>query len=174
MAPLPGRVSGVLFLGCLLKAGILTEPANAQSHPSLEAARCLRDAGEYSAAIDTLEILTYSVHTELVWLEFQKRLAQIDSIIRSVGEAYEHVIIGGDFNTESGHYVQIVDELFEGAGFTRATKDVGPTAKADPFGLISLRFDHIFTKGMTVVDRGKIEGMEASDHLPIWADLKLE
>ena len=110
----------------------------------------------------------------MVWLEFQKRIAQVDSVIRSAGDAYEHVVIGGDFNTESGQYVNVVDDLFEGAGFVRASKDVGPTAKADPLGLVSLRFDHIYTKGMTVVDKGKVDDAEASDHLPIWAELKME
>jgi len=130
------------------------------------------------AAVGTIEIgefevLTYSVHIEMVWLEFQKRIAQVDSVIRSVGDTYEHIIIGGDFNTESGHYVQVVDDLFEQSGFTRASKGIGPTAKADPLGLVSLRFDHIFTKGMTVVDKGRVTDAKASDHVPIWVELEL-
>jgi endonuclease/exonuclease/phosphatase family metal-dependent hydrolase len=133
-----------------------------------------RIAAVATIEIGEFEVLTYSVHIEMVWLEFQKRIAQVDSVIRSVGDAYEHVIVGGDFNTESGHYVQVVDDHFEGAGFTRATEGVGPTVKADPFGLVSLRFDHIFTKGMTVVDKGHVTYAQASDHLPIWVELKLE
>jgi len=133
-----------------------------------------RVAAIATIAIDDYEILTYSVHTEMVWLALPERIAQVDSVVKSVSEIYSHVIIGGDFNTESDYYVGVADELFEGAGFIRASKGLGPTSKADPLGLVDLRFDHIFTRGMSVLDKGKVDDMQASDHLPIWVELKLE
>jgi endonuclease/exonuclease/phosphatase family metal-dependent hydrolase len=133
-----------------------------------------RVAAIATIAIGDYEILTYSVHTEMLWLALPERIAQVDSVVKSVSEIYSHVIIGGDFNTESAYYVGIADELFEGAGFIRASKGVGPTSKADPIGLVDLRLDHIFVKGMSVLDKGKVEDMKASDHLPIWVELKLD
>ncbi len=133
-----------------------------------------RVAAVATIAIEDYEVLTYSVHTEMVWLALDERIAQVDSVIRSVSEIYPHVIIGGDFNTESDYYVGVAEDLFEGAGFIRASRGVGPTAKAGPAGLFDLRFDHIFVRGMEVLDRGKVEDIQASDHMPIWVELKLE
>jgi len=133
-----------------------------------------RIAAVATIAIEEYEILTYSVHTEMAWLALDERIAQVDSIMRSVAEIYPHVVIGGDFNTESAYYVGVAEDLFDGAGFVRASKGVGPTAKADPIGLVDLRFDHIFARGFSVLDKGKVDGMQASDHLPIWVELKLE
>jgi endonuclease/exonuclease/phosphatase family metal-dependent hydrolase len=131
-----------------------------------------RIAAVATIAIGEYEILTYSVHTEMVWLALDRRIAQVDSVIRSVSETYPLVIIGGDFNTESDYYVRVAEDLFSGAGFVRASKGVGPTAKAGPAGFFDLRFDHIFVRGMEVLDRGKVKDIEASDHLPIWVELK--
>jgi endonuclease/exonuclease/phosphatase family metal-dependent hydrolase len=133
-----------------------------------------RIAAVATIAIDEYEILTYSVHTEMVWLALDERIAQVDSIMRSVSKNYPHVVIGGDFNTESDYYVRVAEDLFAGAGFTHASKGVGPTAKAGPAGLMDLRFDHIFTRGFSVLDKGKVDDMKASDHLPIWVELKVE
>jgi endonuclease/exonuclease/phosphatase family metal-dependent hydrolase len=131
-----------------------------------------RIAAVATIAIDRYEILTYSVHTEMVWLALDRRIAQVDSVIRSVSEIYPHVVIGGDFNTESDHYVRVAEDLFAGAGFVRASKGVGPTARGAPAGLVDLRFDHVFTRGFSVLDRGKARDSKASDHLPIWVELK--
>ncbi|MFC1799773.1 endonuclease/exonuclease/phosphatase family protein [Candidatus Eisenbacteria bacterium] len=133
-----------------------------------------RIAAVATIAIDKYEILTYSVHTEMVWLALDERIAQVDSVIRSVSEIYSHVIIGGDFNTESDYYVGVAEDLFEGAGFIRASRGVGPTSKTGPAGLVDLRLDHIFTRGFSVLDKGKVDDMQASDHLPIWVKLKIE
>jgi endonuclease/exonuclease/phosphatase family metal-dependent hydrolase len=133
-----------------------------------------RIAAIATIAIEQYEILAYSVHTEMVWLALDRRIAQVDSVIRSVSEIYPHVIIGGDFNTESDYYVGVAEDLFAGAGFVRASKGVGPTAKAGPTGLLDLRFDHIFTRGFSVMDKGKAKDVRASDHLPIWVELSPE
>ena len=59
------------------------------------------------------------------------------------------------------------------AGFIRASEGIGYTAQEGPFGVIELELDHIFTKGMTVIDAGKVEATVASDHLPIWLIAKI-
>jgi endonuclease/exonuclease/phosphatase family metal-dependent hydrolase len=123
-------------------------------------------------AVDGMEIIAYSVHTEMVWLDFEKRLAQADSLVRSIAEADDYVIVGGDFNTETEVYLDLLEEMFERAGFLRASEGIGPTARGDPFGIIQPEFDHIFVKGMEVLDKGASPEAQASDHLPIWVKLK--
>ena len=38
--------------------------------------------------------------------------------------------------------------------------------------MIKFEMDHVFTRGLTVVENGKLEEARASDHLPIWLMLK--
>lgn len=128
-----------------------------------------------AATIDMgeLEILIYSVHTETILLKRKKRLSQADSIASSVPKDFQHVIVGGDFNTGSNKSIEATERIFVNDGFIRATKDVGWTVKAGPFGLFRKRLDHIFTRGMTVIGAGKLEETKASDHRPIWVKLKI-
>jgi endonuclease/exonuclease/phosphatase family metal-dependent hydrolase len=122
------------------------------------------------------EIRAYSVHTETFWLSHRKRIAQIDSLIKSVPDGFDHVIIGGDFNTSFSNTMRVIDELFNEAGFLRASEGIGYTAREGPFGVLALELDHIFTKGMTAIGAGKVEATAASDHLPIWlvAEIRCE
>jgi hypothetical protein len=61
----------------------------------------IRIAAIATIVIEEFEILTYSVHTEMFWLGGKKKLDQVDSILRSVADQFEQVIIGGDFNTNT-------------------------------------------------------------------------
>ena len=131
------------------------------------------------AAVATIEIgdrdiLAYSVHTETFWLSHRKRIAQIDSLIRSVPTQFEYVVIGGDFNTSFSNTLREMDRLFNEDGFIRASKGTGFTAREGPFGVVELELDHIFTRGMTVIDAGKVEATVASDHFPIWLVAKIK
>jgi len=130
------------------------------------------------AAITTIlvaeyEILTYSVHTEMFWLGSKKKLNQVDAIVRSISEYYDLVIVGGDFNTNTKSGIQDTERIFTELGFIRASKGIGATVEVDPLGLIEFELDHIFTKGMKPVDKGKVEMAEASDHFPLWVVLEL-
>lgn len=58
-------------------------------------------------------------------------------------------------------------ERFTEAGFVRVSDGIGFTAREGPIGVIELELDHIFVKGMTALGFGKVEGTDASDHLPI-------
>lgn len=55
MVPLNHIAATVALAAGLLAAGVFPEPIRGQAHPSIEAARQLRESGDYPAAIDTLE-----------------------------------------------------------------------------------------------------------------------
>lgn len=128
----------------------------------------IRIAVKAIVTIDGVEILTYSVHTETFWLGHQKRDAQIDALLESIDTSYQYIIVGGDFNTLTPGSIKELEESFHEIGMERATQGIGYTAKYAPF---EFTFDHIFTQGMTVIEAGKSEEAEASDHLPIWTKL---
>ena len=89
-----------------------------------------------------------------------------------IGENLEFVIVGGDFNTDVDYSVLGTERIFRKAGFIRATKGLGYTSRGDPIGILKWEFDHIYVRGFEVLNAGKHEEAEASDHLPIWAVLK--
>jgi endonuclease/exonuclease/phosphatase family metal-dependent hydrolase len=74
-------------------------------------------------------------------------------------EAFNHVIVAGDFNTGG------LSKLFVERGFTWPTDDIGDTHHI-------WSFDHIFARGFIPVGRGMVQDVgEISDHKPVWADL---
>ncbi|MCP4196797.1 MAG: endonuclease/exonuclease/phosphatase family protein [Proteobacteria bacterium] len=127
-----------------------------------------RIAAQALVLIDTLEVLTYSVHTETYWMTPAQRRAQVTALLADIQLHDQYVVVGGDFNTIYPLDIPGLVEKFGDVGFIWATSDVGYTVTAN-----GMRFtlDFIFTKGMTVLDSGKVEPTEASDHLPIWAAL---
>jgi len=119
-----------------------------------------------------LSIRVFSVHTETFWMNYDKRLAQADSLIRSVSGDYPNVVIAGDFNTPFSRNVRDITDAFGESGFIRASAGAGWTARVLPFGLWKAELDHIFVKGFEVVRSGRFEEGHASDHIPLWTILK--
>jgi endonuclease/exonuclease/phosphatase family metal-dependent hydrolase len=128
----------------------------------------IRIAVKAIVTIDGLEIPTYSVHTETFWLGRQKRDAQVDALIENIDTSYPHIVVGGDFNTLTPRSLKELEDSFSEIGMERATEGIGYTVK---YPALEFSLDHIFTKGMAVIDAGKSEEAEASDHLPIWTKL---
>ena len=120
--------------------------------------------------VDKVEILTCTVHTETPWLGYKKRLEQVDFLINNIDEDAEFVIVGGDFNTVSSRGIKDFDDRFGDIRLERATHRVGVTTTRLPVGFA---MDHIYTRGMSILDAGKHSQAKASDHLPIWAQLEI-
>ena len=133
----------------------------------------IRIAALATIVVEEFEILTYSVHTEMFWLGGKKKLDQVDAVLRNVADRFEHVIIGGDFNTNTESGIRETEKLFMQAGFLRASKGVGATSKVNLLGLADFELDHIFVKGFTPITCGKCEGAQSSDHYPVWVTLGL-
>ena len=119
--------------------------------------------------VDKVEILTCTVHTETPWLGYKKRLEQVDFLINNIDENAEYVIVGGDFNTVSSRSIADLDDRFGDIKLERATHRVGVTTTRLP---VRFAMDHIYTRGMSILDAGKHSQAKASDHLPVWAQLE--
>lgn len=128
-----------------------------------------RSAVSARIGLKGLEVLVYSVHTSTVWLDRERRISQADSLLRSVPEDADYVIMGGDFNTPGYWNVSMFDHLFAKDGFVRASRHAGSTYKIGP---VKMTLDHIFVKGLEPVSSGTVKSSTASDHLPLWAILK--
>lgn len=133
-----------------------------------------RNAVFATLTIADLELLAVSTHTELFLLGSEKRLDQVGAVVDHIGRTNDLVVVGGDFNTESQYTVRETERIFRKAGFTVATKGIGPTAKGGPLGIFEFAMDYIFVKGFRVEASGKVEEARASDHLPVWTTLRLE
>lgn len=134
----------------------------------------IRIAAIATIVVEEFELLIYSVHTEMFWLGGKKKLDQVDSVLRSVADHFDYVIIGGDFNTNTENGVRETDKLFTQAGFLRASKGVGATSKVDLLGLTDFELDHIFSKGFIPITCGKCEDAQSSDHYPVWVTLRVQ
>jgi endonuclease/exonuclease/phosphatase family metal-dependent hydrolase len=101
-------------------------------------------------------------------------MQQVDWIASSIPPDWQHVIVGGDFNTAFAKCRFETQRLMEEAGLQRASEPTGPTVKVDPLGLLRFQLDHVFTRGLHVVDCGVVKGAQASDHFPVWVTLQLD
>jgi endonuclease/exonuclease/phosphatase family metal-dependent hydrolase len=133
-----------------------------------------RNAVFATLSIADFQLLAVSVHTEVFILGNERRLDQVEAVVNHIGRTHDLVVVGGDFNTESGYTVRETERIFRKAGFSPATKGVGATAKGDPLGIIRFEMDFLFVKGLSATASGKAEEAGASDHLPIWATLRLD
>jgi endonuclease/exonuclease/phosphatase family metal-dependent hydrolase len=132
-----------------------------------------RNAVFATLVIGDFEVLAVSTHTELFILGSEQQMDQVGAVVDHIGRTSEYVVVGGDFNTETQYMVRETERRFRQAGFELATKDIGPTAKGDPLGIFDFVMDYIFVKGFRVETSGKVEEAQASDHLPVWATLRL-
>jgi endonuclease/exonuclease/phosphatase family metal-dependent hydrolase len=117
-----------------------------------------------SLKIDDINLRVYSVHTATVVLSEEKRMAQADSIIRSVSKSRPYIIVGGDFNTMFEKNVKDLDRIFRANGFIRASRGAGATLETGP---VEFTMDHIYTKGFAALAEGVVE-TGASDHQAEW------
>ena len=116
-----------------------------------------------------LELLVYSVHTATAVVSAKRRLEQSDSLLQSIAEEYNHIIIGGDFNTMFSQNVKDLEKVFSKNGFIRASREAGATVR---WSFLNFTMDHLFIKGLDVIATGTAETL-ASDHRPLWVWLKL-
>jgi len=132
----------------------------------------MRIATKAKLDVDGTAVCVYCVHTEVYLTSRQYRRDQIQAITGDIINAGDHVIVGGDFNTVRRTSIRRLVEYFEALGFIRASKGVGPTIKK--MRVSPSAADHIFTRGMTVVDAGRQKETNGSDHYPIWVQLTLD
>ncbi len=123
--------------------------------------------------VDNQTVQLASVHLETPLTRPEKKIDQIKAVAGQLAP-YSHAVVGGDFNTTSKKSIRAAAKIMTSSGLESATAGLGFTAKTGPFGLLQLELDHIFQKGFSLVDRGKIIDFSASDHAPVWITLLVE
>lgn len=132
-----------------------------------------RIAAMSTVKIGDVEILACSVHTEFIQTP-GKKIDQVKYMTDSIATSQDHVIIGGDFNTFLNYTLKSFDGNLDHAGFIRATNGIGWTAGIDPLRFPRFGIDHIYARGFNTVESGKLTTAKASDHIPVWAMLKIK
>ena len=113
-------------------------------------------------------IPVYSVHTETFWLGGDERTDQIDTLVSDLLTGYDHIIVGGDFNTLTPDSVDELEDRFKSVDLERSTAGAGPSVGLSGVGLT---LDQIFTKGFEIIQNGSLSDSDSSDHKPLWVEL---
>lgn len=129
----------------------------------------MRIAAGATVRIAGLDVMVYSVHTEIFTVSTAHRRSQVVAIVDDIGPGDSPVIVGGDFNTVTKRGINWITDRFAAIGLSRKSAGVGPTVAR--LGVKPSAADHIFTRGFCRVGRGKVEEAKASDHFPVWVQL---
>jgi len=127
-----------------------------------------------SATVDILgtKIQVFSLHMG-IFIKPDERKQLVQRIVGPIDPSIDYCIVGGDFNSFTKKDRAQITDSFAKFDFVRASIDTGWTYKQWFFFNRKAPLDHIFTKGLKVIDSGKVDDRSASDHVPIWVDLEL-
>jgi endonuclease/exonuclease/phosphatase family metal-dependent hydrolase len=103
-----------------------------------------------------------------------QRRVPIDHILASIDPSIDHCIVAGDFNTFTKANCKAIFEPFHEARYQLVTDAVGSTYNYWYLLNKKASLDHIFIKGMTIINAGKVADRKPSDHIPIWGELNLK
>ena len=140
--------------------------------PQLGTGKLQRIAVSATLLINDTKVSVFCVHMKMFVRRRQRRVP-IDRIIQTIDPSVRHAIIAGDFNTFSHSNCRKILEPFQEADFQLVTGTIGWTYKY--WYLLNKRstLDHIFTRGMSVVNMGKVVNRVPSDHIPVWGELRV-
>ena len=128
--------------------------------------KMLRIAVGATVTVRGLPVRVYSVHLETPGaISEPHRREQVAAILEDAGQA-PRVVIAGDFNNTG----VVVDALTD-AGYAWISRGVGRT-------LGRFSWDHVFARGLPAPSPAAAavirDNYGASDHKPVWAELRLE
>ncbi|HSR68774.1 MAG TPA: endonuclease/exonuclease/phosphatase family protein [Acidobacteriota bacterium] len=112
----------------------------------------------------------YTTHLE-TRISAEERARQIEGMLEDAAR-YKDIptVILGDFNTFAKEHTQTMFELMEAAGFTCPLAGDENTFRAYIF--VRMKLDWIWLRGVEAA-KAEVEGdVSASDHRPLWVDLK--
>lgn len=127
-----------------------------------------REAVGVTATVKEREMRIYSLHLGVI-ISAQARREQVEAVLASLPQDPRPAIICGDFNTFADMHIQAIRSAFAHAGFLLATDKVW-TYKYWYLFNKKTALDHIFYKGLRLVNSGNVVDRSASDHLPLWAE----
>ena len=118
-----------------------------------------------TVAVNGERVRIYSIHLETPFaLGDRARRDQVRAILADAATSPDPVLVAGDLNSRG------LGAMFEAAGYTWPTAEVGPTVSF-------FSWDHVFARGFAP-DRGVVAGTVrdaggASDHRPVWVVIDL-
>ena len=128
-----------------------------------------RSATRALLAVQGVEVLVYSVHTEIPSMLLSKRSEQFRTVARDANERdSSYVVVGGDFNTVTQRGVRALEEAMGLADLERISTDLDRSFRR---GGRDIPLDHVFAKGFDVAASGVARSAVASDHLPLWVEI---
>jgi endonuclease/exonuclease/phosphatase family metal-dependent hydrolase len=124
-----------------------------------------------TVAVGADDVDACSVHTEVPSLSPPKRRRQFDEVVEATERwALERLIVGGDFNTLTSRGVALVTERMRRIGAERVSAGAGTTLRRAGR---EFTLDHVYARGVVPLDRGVVHGIAASDHRPLWVQLRI-
>lgn len=136
------------------------------------AGKLQRIAVNATISVNGTKISVFSIHMKIYTRRRQRRML-INQILNAIEPSVKNCIVAGDFNTFSKSIRRTFLEPLKEADFENATESVGWTYKY--WYLLNKRaaLDHIFIKGMNVINAGKVINRKPSDHIPVWGEMQL-
>ena len=140
--------------------------------PKAGAGKLQRIAVNATVSVNGTKISVFCVHMKIYTRRRQRRVL-IHHILSAIEPSVRNCIVAGDFNTFSRSSRKTFLEPLKEADFESATESVGWTYKY--WYLLNKRaaLDHIFIKGMNVINAGKVINRKPSDHIPVWGEMLL-
>ncbi|MBF0479568.1 MAG: endonuclease/exonuclease/phosphatase family protein [Candidatus Omnitrophica bacterium] len=117
--------------------------------------------------IQDKKIRVYCVHLG-VFVKPTDRKMRISRVVDRIPADIKYAVIGGDFNSFTKKDRKEINEAFTKNNFDNSTSGIGWTHALGK----KIQLDHIYTKGFTVVSKGKVINRKPSDHLPVWIEIK--
>ena len=119
------------------------------------------------------DLRVYSTHLETLQ-KSKQRIDQMLAINNDISkQVTDHVLVGGDFNTAPFWQRRKFLKAIKKIGLDNATRGIGVTMKK-LFGFFQLQLDHIFSKDMWIIGKGRARFTKASDHRPIWVVARIK
>ena len=116
-------------------------------------------------------IMAYSIHMS-IWLQPYQRKEQLAALFTSMPLNFDAYIVGGDFNTFTKFNRKNIFDAVNAAGFELATPSIKWSYKHWYLLYKKSLVDYIFVKNMESVGAGIVKNRRASDHVPIWTEVK--
>ena len=158
------------FGNAILSRFSLDEPENVELPYVAPVNGLARAAIITTVHTDDGPMLVSSIHAETVLLDLYRRRRQYRTLAERLAATDGPCIVGGDFNSASPRSRRAAHREMAAAGMQLLAPMNQPTFKR--FGL-PFRLDHIFGRKVGLIKGGAVVGALASDHDPVWADVRL-
>ena len=129
----------------------------------------MRIAVRADVDVDGRTVQVYSVHIETPWLGPSQRGDQVETTVEPISADSPYVVVGGDFNTLTDQGVADTTDLVAEDGLMPASDPAQSTMQVAGVGLTP---DLIFARGFELAATGVPTSTAASDHLPVWSQLR--